>query len=89
MFLTNAWAIAKEFPTTFDVPSKEQIAKIKEGTYCKLCFNDKERMWVKITEVISEGNFKGVLDNNPVTIKDLSLGDVVEFSACNVYSITE
>ncbi|MDH2434685.1 DUF2185 domain-containing protein [Pokkaliibacter sp. MBI-7] len=90
--LVNAQAVADEFPYTFYKPSPEAITLLKAGNLAKLIFEETnsstdksyaERMWVKI-ENISNGLFSGFLDNVPIHIKDLKLGDKIEFSACHI-----
>ena len=85
--LEDAQILANDFPYTFYKPSSEVVSRLKEGDEVKLIFkfesNDPEepqaeRMWVEIKE-IKNGKFIGALDNAPAYIKDLNLGDTVEF----------
>ena len=85
--LEDAQIIANEFPYTFYKPSSEVVSLLKEGNEVKLIFEfesddpevpQAERMWVEIKE-IKKGKYVGVLDNEPAYIKDLNLGDTVEF----------
>lgn len=49
------------------LPSSQVRAAVKPGHYVKAVFDDKERMWVEVTEVTKRG-WKGILRNQPVTI---------------------
>lgn len=90
--LRDAEVIAEAFPYTFYKPSHKAIALLQAGNLVKLIFEfstsdantpSAERMWVKITD-INNGKFSGCLDNMPVHIKDLTLGDKIEFSTCHI-----
>jgi len=90
--LEDAQKIADEFPYTFHKPSNEVVSQLKEGNVVKLIFEFEsgdpeapgaERMWVEITEV-KNGLFSGLLDNDPVYIKDLKHKDPVEFRECHI-----
>ena len=97
--LTDVAKIAAEHPYTFDRPSEKAIHNIQPGDHVKLVFSAKEaakqqrvatpsaeRMWVLVSENDGQGNFKGKLDNDPVVIKDLTVGEGISFSACHVAS---
>lgn len=95
-WLSDAEKLADEFPYTFHRPSPEAISRLKPGDEAKLIFRfdsddpdepNAERMWVEINE-ISESIFRGVLDNDPVYIKDLSCGDLVEFEDKHVIQVS-
>ncbi len=92
-WLEDADSIANENPYTFYKTPRELIEKISPGETVKLIFQFEsddpeapraERMWVIVKEVMGNGIFKGVLDNEPYHIKDLKIGDHIEFSACNI-----
>ncbi|MDR1162643.1 MAG: DUF2185 domain-containing protein [Candidatus Accumulibacter sp.] len=79
----------------FTRPTAEEIAGLKIGEMVRLFFvldfetSDgcrAERMWVEISEIDGR-NFKGFLTNRPVYIKDVSMGDVVEFSGDNIATV--
>ena len=85
--LEDAQILANDFPYTFYKPSSEVVSRLKEGNEVKLIFEfesnypeepQAERMWVEIKE-IKNGKYIGALDNAPAYIKDLNLGDTVEF----------
>lgn len=91
--LVDADPIAAENPYTFYKPSREVIARVQPGDVVKLIFRfesddpdapSAERMWVIVDECLSDGHFRGRLDNQPRHIKDLNHLDKVTFSACHV-----
>lgn len=88
MKLIDGVAMNKENPVTFEIPSDEEKAQIKKGTFIKLGFvveetgvPSAERMWVRVT-----GKNQGVLTNDPVFVY-MCFGDVVTFSPDNVLQI--
>ena len=88
IFLVDAQAMAKKHKGTFEAPSIGELLNLQVGDFVKLSFNDRERMWVKITHVGDELNdYKGELSNDPFIIRDLHLGDRVPFKMENVYNI--
>jgi hypothetical protein len=85
--LSDGIALAKEFPYTFEIPSKKTLKKLKKGDLVKLIFeiesNDDEatsaeRMWVKIQEQKGK-SLTGLLDNKPKFIQNLKIGDLIDF----------
>ena len=85
--LEKADLIAAASKYTFYKPSRNIIATLAPGNICKLIFSFRsddpthptaERMWVEIKH-IGDGKFYGVLDNDPMYIKDLQAGNPVEF----------
>ncbi len=93
--LADADAIAAEHKYTFYKPSLAVIDRVVPGEIVKLIFRfdsddpeapAAERMWVIVDEVRGAGRFRGRLDNEPRYIRDLKLGDPVEFEACHVIS---
>lgn len=77
------------FPTTYQIPSEEEKAKLKIGDHVKLSFHEDgkaERMWVKIF-VINGNGFQGQLDNEPTFIKSIMLEDIVIFESKNIIGI--
>ena len=77
----------RENPDTFELPSKKRINSINVGDFVKLIFDDKERMWVKITLRIKD-KWKGTLANNAVTM-DLVYGDIINFHTKNIIDVRE
>ena len=85
MNLVNAQEMQKIYPGKFEAPSQEDLSKLKTGDFVKLCFEDKERMWVKIL-LVSDDTITGILDSNP-TMVNLKAGDKVKFKREHVYEI--
>lgn len=88
-FLENVEHRAKKYPTTFQIPSREERTALPLGTFVKLVFigargsdgaatGRGERMWVEIVE-IKDGHYRGILRNDPVVIRDLHIGALVDF----------
>jgi len=95
-WLTDAARLADKHPYTFHKPSSEAVALLQASDEAKLIFRfdsddpespNAERMWVEIKQVSGNG-FKGVLDNDPVYIKDLSCGDPIEFEERHIIQIS-
>ena len=84
--LVNAQEMAKTYPDTFEAPAKEELADIKVGDSVKICINNKERLWVSITEIVG-CQLKGTIDNSPITIDDVSFGDTILLKEENIYSV--
>ena len=82
MRLTDAEKRNRENPDTFQIPDKEERENLPVGAFAKLIFNDRERMWVRITEFTTT-DYEGVLDNEPVVVK-MKIGDKVRFKAKHV-----
>lgn len=76
--LTDAIKQNKKYPKSFWIPSSKDIKELKKNSFAKVIFNNKERMWVKITKINGD-NFVGELDNVPVSVP-LSYGDVIHFN---------
>jgi hypothetical protein len=89
--LGNAEEKNKAHPTTFFIPSWELRDGVTVGTLVKLLFEGvdgrSERMWVKVTEVLSGPQFKGVLDNDALSPHLPKCGSVIEFGPENILSI--
>lgn len=90
--LSDAQALADEFPYTFHKPSPEVVSSLNPKNQVKLIFSfdsddpevpSAERMWVDIKS-IENGVFTGSLDNEPEYIKDLKYQDNVEFRECHI-----
>ena len=54
--LTDVTKRHQENPDTFEIPSQEEIDNLRVQDYCKVILNDKERIWVQITDKIT-GDF--------------------------------
>lgn len=75
----------------FEVPSREDLLKLKIGDLVKIMFQvddePTERMWVIITEQQDIAEWTGTLDNEPVgekTKKVLKPGMVIKFHPYDV-----
>ncbi len=87
--------IAASAPYTFFMPWAEELAALKPGDGAQLTFRqlegahtyDAERMWVLI-EQIESGWITGRLDNEPVGMDKISLGDRVIVPLTHVISTT-
>ena len=67
--LANAEDRNRENPDTFWIPAKHRREYLKTGAIVKLIFDDKERMWVKVTERTETG-YQGTLSSIPTLIFD-------------------
>lgn len=87
--LEDVEIVNKEYPNSFFIPSFTERSTQKIGDLVRLHFllnNPKggepraERMWVEILDVKMSGEkYIGILTNMPVYIKDLNIGDEIEF----------
>lgn len=93
--LQDIQAEGRKNPRHFMVPTADEIAALRVGEQVRLFFvfnfetpdNCRaERMWVEISERNST-HFKGYLTNQPQYIKDLQIGDLVEFEAHNIATV--
>lgn len=76
-------------PDTFEIPSQEEIDNLEIQDYCKVILNDKERIWVQITDKISKDFFKGTVENDTVfkEIHGLDFKDVITFKSIHICDI--
>lgn len=93
-YLADADELAAEYKYTFYKPSEKVIQEIAIGEVVKLIFRFEsddpeapaaERMWVLVDE-ITDGCFKGRLNNEPKYITDLEFDDQIEFKSCHIIS---
>lgn len=84
--LVDAQQMAKTYPKTFSAPDMQDLDGVKVGDSVKICVNNKERLWVQVTEILGS-NLKGTIDNNPIVIDDVNYGDVINFKKENIYDI--
>jgi len=94
-YLIDADEMAQESKYTFYKPSKRIIQKLEPGNICKLIFSfesdnpehpSAERMWV-IIDHVDNNKFVGHLDNEPFYIKDLKVGDIIEFESKHIIDL--
>jgi len=76
---------------TFELPTREELLDIEPGDLVKLIFGsnevvETERMWVKVIKIVETYGY-GELDNEPILITSLSLGDMVKFHLGDVIDI--
>lgn len=81
--------MARTYPDTFEIPSKEEIADLKVGDYVKLLFvhTPIERMWVKVDAIYNDHSFTGSLSNDPYMINGIKFGDRFAFHAKHIANI--
>ena len=92
--LVNVESMARKHPDTFKIADRSMRERHKKGDLVKLIWEEKgrgaggERMWVKVTEVARNGSvrYEGELNNAPVVVSDLELGDKVKFGPQHVAS---
>lgn len=73
-------------------PSIDAKYNIQPGQFAKVIFSEKdvpqrERMWVKVEKRGSNGKYYGILDNKPVIMKNVKLGDKIGFTTRNIIAI--
>ena len=71
---------------TFAVPDRDELLALKTGDHVKLIFESDdgaERMWVVLKRKLSNEEWEGDLDNNPMGI-DLKIGATVKFHPFDV-----
>ena len=89
--LVDAEERHRAHPRTFSIPRSDVRATLGVGDRVKLLFavgdgSSNERMWVEVVEVV-DGRYVGRLDNEPVAITDLLLGDRIAFGPEHVAAI--
>ena len=82
-----------EFGNKFYLPECEKRQNLRTGDIVKLIFRFKdgefaqvERMWVVVSET-NNGEFTGILDNEPFIKGCLNAGDEIKFNYKNVLEI--
>lgn len=94
-YLENIPAKHKENPRHFLKPTDQEIADLKVGDLVRLFFVFKfktnenctaERMWVQISEIYNDRKI-GILTNIPRFIKDIKVGDSIEFKNENIATL--
>lgn len=85
----NAQEIAAQHPDTFKVPTAIELAKLKKGSYVKICAEG-ERFWVKVERILDD-KIEGIIDNDLVHTNrhGLKCYDRVRFTSSNIYQILE
>lgn len=94
-YLENIALKHKEDRRHFLKPTDKEIKNIKVGEMVRLFFvlnfetKDNcraERMWIEVC-TIDGHNFRGYLTNKPIYIKDLNIGDIIEFNKDNIATV--
>ena len=65
---------------------------IKVGDNVKIAFIDgdeTEHMWVEITKVVDKDNFEGVLNNDPIVVQNIEIGDPVKVNRSQIEQLFE
>ncbi|WP_178140496.1 DUF2314 domain-containing protein [uncultured Campylobacter sp.] len=82
-----------EFGDKFYLPEREKRQNLRTGDIVKLIFRFEddefaqvERMWVIVSET-NNGEFTGILDNEPFIKGCLNAGDEIKFNYKNVLEI--
>jgi len=86
MQLVDAQAMARKYPKTFEAPDEKELKEVKVGDSVKVCINNKERLWVEVTE-IDGGDLKGRIDNHPIFEDSIDFGSAIQFKKENIYAI--
>jgi hypothetical protein len=91
--LLDAEARHRAAPWTFSIPRADVRRTLRVGSRVKLLFGTGpadqpgvERMWVEVVAV-ADGRYRGRLDNDPVAVSDLRVGDDVSFGPEHVAAI--
>jgi uncharacterized protein YegJ (DUF2314 family) len=85
MELVNVREMAINYPETFEVPTNEELDKIKIGDDVEVD-NGAERFWVMVNEINGD-TIKGEIINCLVIEIDTKLGDIISFKKENIYDI--
>jgi len=81
---TDAVAMNKSNPQTFEVPTDQEIDQLNVGDNIKVSLG-KERFWILITKKKRDKNFVGIVDND-VLQPGLKCGDVVTVERRHIYN---
>jgi hypothetical protein len=84
--LIDAEVRAARYPKKFRLPPKAERHALVIGAFAKLIFDDRERMWVEVTNREHGGWYRGELRNDPYGLPG-AYGDAVRFHARHVIEI--
>jgi len=86
--LLDGEKINGENPDTYFIPMLEDRQNLNVQDYAQVTFNGDlpERMWIKINKIIENG-YQGILDNNPIGLKNVKYGDMIIFNYSNIIKI--
>jgi hypothetical protein len=87
--ILDAQQMHKDHPTTFYIPSQEDLDKIRVGSVVKICVSN-ERFWTIVANVDGD-KITATVDNDLVGTDEhgLKLEDIVEYEKKNVMCIFE
>ena len=88
MLLLDGYAMRKEFPQSFTLPTAEQITSIGPGTFLKVSSNF-ERFWVCVSTVHGD-NFSARIDNDlihPINGVIWKCGDLISLHSRHVFDV--
>lgn len=93
MALVDAEQMHRSNPDTFEIPPKAERHSLNIGDSAKVCFDNKERMWVQVVAMrlprrnkAEPPRYAGKLDNIPIVV-DMTVGQRVEFEPRHIYQI--
>jgi len=84
----DAQEMHRKYSLTFDAPSEEELAALKEGDIVEVCVNGKERFWTIIKEISLE-RISAVVDNSLIYADEFGFNwrDIIQFEKRHIYSI--
>lgn len=89
--LTDVEQRATRFPSSFEIPEREDREALRLDDYAKLVFSDRERMWVRVVVVRFRPGaaplYTGRLMNEPVALPSVRYGELVSFEPRHVCAI--
>lgn len=90
--LVDGIEINRKHPSSFYIPTQEEINSLTPGNIVKVGFEEQgksgERMWVTVSEINGD-DFTGILDNEPYDLETIKLGDEVKFSTKHILGVYE
>lgn len=86
MYFENAREMSKKHPETFYAPSSQELSRLKEGQFVKVCVNS-ERFWCEILEVNQESESIKASVANELIYSDIAVGEELSFKFENIYDI--
>jgi hypothetical protein len=88
--LIDAEERARRFPRTWVIPSRLDRESLRVGQLAKLCFDDQERLWVRVIERMAPRyHYRGALASVSIVFPQLPLGHAVTFGPEHVCDIAE
>lgn len=66
----NAKEMNRLNPDTFSVPTDEELSLLKKGDFVKVCVDNKERFWVRVTEICGD-EITGDVNNDLVMVDSI------------------